>query len=92
MPLSPDEMRARDYLELLNNYEVLKKRRNVFGSLFQPGMDHFTYWIYLNTAVDSDMKQTILQTLEQEMIKKGLNKMNQAQVPGQEQSPEPGQQ
>lgn len=69
-PMTPDEMRAMDYLQLIN--EGIKPK-----NLFTQNMDLYTYWVYLDRAEDNDVKTQVMTVLRQAMIDQGLSKPQQ---------------
>ena len=42
-------------------------------AFFRPGMDYFTYRVYLDQAKDNEIKDKLVQKLQQVMIDEGLN-------------------
>jgi hypothetical protein len=66
-PLTTDEQRAMDYLNMVNAGERPK-------NLFKPGMDYWTYWVYLSRAEASKVKTDIMTQLSNAMMEKGMNK------------------
>jgi hypothetical protein len=60
-PLQPDERRALIYYNMIN--EWIKPK-----NLFMPGMDYFTYYIYISNCKDSDTKREIVNILEKKII------------------------
>lgn len=66
-PLTPDERRAIGYMEMINN-DITPE------NLFIPGMDLFTYYIYISWCEENDIKRKIMSILEKEMINQWLNK------------------
>ena len=60
VPLTADEQRALNFVELINN-DILP------DNFFRPGMDLLTYWVYTSRAEDNKVKQKVMLALEQKM-------------------------
>jgi len=60
-PLTRDEHRALNYVELINN-EITPK------NMFQPWMDYETYWIYITHANNNKTKAKVIWLLEDVML------------------------
>lgn len=60
IPLTKDERRAKQYLEIINEWIDVRW-------LFQKWMDLDTYWIYLSQAQENDVKEKVLNQLQKRM-------------------------
>ena len=65
-PLSPDEVRALGYLDMINN-KIMPQ------SLFRPWMDLLTYWLYFLQAEDNEIKDKVLWSLEKAMAEEWIS-------------------
>jgi len=72
IPLSPSERHSKKMVEIVNLDQVPK-------NLIIPNLDIETLWIYLQTAIDNDSKQSVLNQLNVMMIEKGLKPKAQPQ-------------
>lgn len=66
-PLTPDERRAKGYCYMINNYKELGRPQN----LIQPGMDPFTYYVYISYCDDNEVKAEVMAQLEAMLIEQG---------------------
>lgn len=67
--LTPDERRAIRYTKLINEWVKPK-------NMFKPWIDLYTYWIYIQKAEDSDLKEKVLWEVEDQMLKEWLSTQN----------------
>lgn len=88
-PRTTDESRAIGYIRMLNVYADkkdgfypdIKEEDLKPQALFYPGMDLWTYYIYLGKARNSDLKEDILGQIQKLMIEEWLNAAKQPQMP-----------
>lgn len=64
-PKTAHEKRALRYVRMINAEEKPE-------ALFQPWMDLYTYYIYLNKVKDNDLKKKIMQQIEMMMIEEEM--------------------
>lgn len=84
-PRTSDENRAISYIKQLNGYAKFKwteeqKKQLIPQALFKPWMDLWTYYIYLQKARASDLKDKTLKQIEMLMDKEWLNRAQQPMV------------
>lgn len=83
-PRTTDENRAIRYIKQLNGYATFTWTKEAKDNLkpqalFYPWMDLWTYYIYLQKAMDSDLKKETLGQIEKLMEKEWMNKAEQPQ-------------
>jgi hypothetical protein len=77
-PYSNDELRAKDYCVMIN--AGIKPK-----NMFVPGMDLFTYYVYVSYCEDNDVKKNVMLQLEAMMQEEWNLKEAQQQVQGMQQ-------
>ena len=60
-PLTPDEFRIRKYVPMINGNHMPK-------NFFKPGMDYYTYRLYVSSCKETDVKEKLLELLEKAMV------------------------
>ena len=67
--LTPDEVRAKRYVDMINN-DIEPK------AFFKPWMDYYTYYIYISWCKDNPLKEKIMSRLLMEMEKRDIKPQN----------------